>query len=190
MINKNRFATFSDDSTIKIWKGSPPYSEKPLFTLTGHTTPINTMLYMEEIDKLISCPSNNAIVIWDASVMSFERKIDNVDCASSNSIGQIDKGRVVVYENKGVFKIVNIEMGVIEKELTEQSIKKVYSLCMVYNKSKFICVCNKGLCVFDIKKEKDKTIKHTEGEICNCIWLNENKYLLCTSNGEFRKISI
>ena len=50
----NRIASCSWDKTIKIWKSNPPYSDTPIKVLEGHSSYVNSHLYINERDKMIS----------------------------------------------------------------------------------------------------------------------------------------
>ena len=48
----NRIASRSDDKKIKIWKGTPPYSNTPIKVLNGPSD-VTSLLYIKERDTLI-----------------------------------------------------------------------------------------------------------------------------------------
>ena len=50
----NRRASCAGDKTIKIWKSNPPYSDTPIKVLEGHSSYVNSHLYINERDKMIS----------------------------------------------------------------------------------------------------------------------------------------
>ena len=127
----NRIASCSWDKTIKIWKSNPPYSDIPIKVLEGHSNSdysvlhnyLFTLLYIKERDVMLSGSLDEKLRIWNMSTYQCDKVIEGVDYCFS--LYQIDKDRVIV---GGIdsFSIVNIDKGIIEKRIKDESLECVY----------------------------------------------------------------
>ena len=86
----NRMASCSNDKTIKIWKSAPPYSDTPLKVLEGHKEYVISILYIKERDIMIS-GGKETLRFWNMTTYNNITVIDKINCASNNSLYQIDK---------------------------------------------------------------------------------------------------
>lgn len=85
-LTKNFFASCSKDGTIKIWSSIFPY----VFVrkLTGHKTPICSMIALREGGILVSCSEDKKMKFWDLLEYNCKNTVENIDCISVNSLSE------------------------------------------------------------------------------------------------------
>lgn len=115
-LRDNMFATSSYDLTIKIWKGDEPYSKDPIKTLEGHTDEIESLLYLEDMDQIVSAGKDLTVRVWNVKTFQCIKVIMGAKCVSSNGMIRIDKDRVMI-AGKRKMCIVNIETGSFEDKI-------------------------------------------------------------------------
>ena len=90
-----RFASCSDDGTIKIWNSNHPY--ELLRTLTGHSSGVTSILKLKKKDVLISSSYYDYILrFWNATTYQIITILEGVKCYKSNSLIEIDNNRIAV----------------------------------------------------------------------------------------------
>ena len=161
----NRFASCSGDTTIKIWKGSPPYSATPIHTLSGHSGWVRSLLYIRERDVLISGSEDDSLRLWNMSRYQCENIIKGVTCCWSNSLYRIDKDRVIV-GNKNMFYIVDIDKCKIENTVKDRQLKYVKCFVKLRDNNTIVCGCDNGVfCFYDINTNKYTITKKNHNDV-------------------------
>ena len=172
----NRIASSSKDTTIKIWKSAPPYSDTPIKVLKGHDESVMSLLYIMEKDMMISGCNDDTLRLWNMSLYQCETVIYRVKCESNNSLYQIDKDRVIV-GGSDKFYIVNISKCIIEKKIKDDFGYVKCFLKLRDNKT-IICGCHEGLfCFYDINTNEYKKIRLNQSDIEALLMIDDSTFL-------------
>lgn len=73
-IDAKTLATASKDTTLRIWEISTGWCQS---TLTGHSREITRLLFIEELDVLVSGSLDATVRVWDRKKKVCERVIEN-----------------------------------------------------------------------------------------------------------------
>ena len=177
----NRIASCSFDNTIKIWKSNPPYSDKPIIVLKGHSNTVCSLLYIKERDIMISCSDDYSLRLWNMSTYQCITGFKRVDCYSNNSLYQIDKDRLIVGGVRS-FHIVNIDKCVIEKKIKDRALGLINCFLKLRDNKTIICGCSEGIfCFYYMKREESRITKNNhKEEITDLLLINDNTFLSCS----------
>ena len=183
----NRIASCSTDKTIKIWKSNPPYSDTPIKVLEGHSSYVNSLLYIKERGIMISGSCDVTLRIWNMSTYQCDKVIEGVDRCSTNSLYQIDKDRVII-GGVNSFSIVNIDKWIIEKRIKDASIKYVDCFLKLRDNKTILCGCYNGIfCFYDMNTEQYKITKNNhKGYIFDLLLIDDNTFLSCSSDSTIK----
>lgn len=175
----NRYASCSNDETIKIWS-SAPYSNTPIKILGQHSEYINSILYIKNKDLLISGSYDYSLIIWNASNYQSVFAIEGVYCCDKNSMKQIDDDRIIVGGNNHIY-IINVNKGIIEHDVNEK-IGYVNSFIKL-NEDLFICGLFGGVYFYNIntKQGKKEKSEHTK-TVNDFLLLNNNCFISCSED--------
>ena len=181
----NRIASCSADKTIKIWKSNPPYSDTPIKVLEGHSSYVNSLLYIKERDIMISGSFDGTLRLWNMSTYQCITVIKGIYCCNTNSLYQIDKDRVIV-GGFDSFCIVNIDKCVIENRIKDKSLGYVYCFLKLRDNKTILCGCNKGIfCFYDMNTEQYKITKNNHksyAHITDLLLIDDNTFLSCSAD--------
>ena len=182
----NRIASCSRDNTIKIWKSNPPYSDKPIIVLIGHSEYVWSILYIKERDIMISGSDNRTLRFWNMSTYQCDTLFEEVECCSINSLYQLDKDRVIVGGSKS-FCIVNIDKCVIEKKIEDDKALGDFGLCSFLRTIPIPLSFDDSFCSYDMITEELEESEQSEkaeeyralGYVTCFLKLRDNKTILC-----------
>ena len=147
----NRIASSAKDSTIKIWKTNPPYSDTPIKVIDYSSM---CMIYCKERDLLVAQAEYESIKLVNMTTYQCVTKIEEIPCYSGNGIYQIDKDRVIV-GGVGLINIVNLESGKKESEIVDESLDYVHAFLMLRDNKTILCACRYGkFLLYDIETKK------------------------------------
>ena len=149
----NRMASSSYDKTIKIWKSAPPYSDTPIKVFKDHSTIVISLLYIKERDIMIS-GSPKEIILRNMSTYQVITVMKGVSACMNNAIFQIDKDRIIVGGIEEI-QIVNIEKGIIEKEIKNLLFRYVCCYLKLRDNKTILIGCTQAsLCLYNIETNK------------------------------------
>ena len=183
-LSNNRIATGSADSTIKIWKSDPPYSDTPIKVLVGHLDWVTSMIYVKEKDLLISGSCDLSIRFWSMKtyqrVCSF-RYLSFV--RSPNALYQIDNERIIVGSNIG-FVIINFDKCVVENFVGAKNQKGFDCFIKLRDNKTILCGCDKGkFGLYDMyTKTFTITNKSHNSTINDILTIDEETFLTCSND--------
>ena len=92
-ITKNRIASCSLDSSIRIWKGLKPYNQVTSFTQDGA---IRSIIRVKRKEILLSRSNAQTLLFWDETRKKKIALIQNVTCNSMSAIYEISNGKVII----------------------------------------------------------------------------------------------
>ena len=151
VLPNNRIASSGKDSTIKIWKSNPPYSDTPIKVIDYSRV---CMIYCKERYLLVTQAEYESIKLVNMTTYQCVTKIEEIPCYSGNGIYQIDKDRVIV-GGVGVIIIVNLESGKKESEIVDESINYAHAFLMLRDNKTILCACRYGkFLLYDIETKK------------------------------------
>ena len=146
----NRIASCSWDHTIKIWKSDPPYSDTPIKVLKGHSSYVNSILYIKERDILISASYDKTLRLWNMSTYQCVTVIQEE--FSYDLLYSIDNNQIIL----NGYDILNIDKCMIEKGPIRKTAQHVSCIKLRDNKT-FLGGCSKGkFCFFNINRRQYK----------------------------------
>ena len=185
-LSKNRLASCSFESTIKIWKSDPPYSNTPLKVLEGHHQDVTSLLYIKERDIMISGSEDRTLRLWTMSTYQCDKVIKGVECCSTNSLYQIDNNRVIV-GGKNTFTMVNIDECVIVKTIKDNSLSDINCFLKLRDNHTILCGCSNGIfCFYDINTEEYNITKNNHKKLIkDLLMINDNTFLSCSDDAIF-----
>ena len=96
VLPEHRIASCSADCTIKIWKSNLLYNDTPIKVLQGKTGYINSILYINERNVLVSCSGDKSLQLWNIYTGQCLSVITGVDCYTAESLFQIENDKVIV----------------------------------------------------------------------------------------------
>ena len=183
-LSNNRIATGSADSTIKIWKSDPPYSDTPIKVLVGHLDWVTSMIYVKEKDLLISGSCDLSIRFWSMKtyqrVCSF-RYLSFV--RSPNALYQIDNERIIVGSNIG-FVIINFNKCVVENFVSAKNQKGFDCFIKLRDNKTILCGCDKGkFGLYDMyTKTFTITNKSHNSTINDILTIDDGTFMTCSND--------
>lgn len=101
----NRIASCSQDKTIKIRNGNPPYYL--IKTISGHKNYVTSILQIKNYELLISGSKDETLRTWNSYTYVINKIINNIDCCSSNSLIEVDNSKIIV-GGENLISIVNM----------------------------------------------------------------------------------
>ena len=183
----NRIASCSDDGTIKIWNSVPPYSATPITVLEGHSSSVNSILYIKEKDVLISGSSDETLRVWSMSTYKCETVLKGVECCDANAMYQIDSDRVIVGGDLEV-SIVNMDKCEIEKKIKRDIPIGIHCFVKLRDNKTIVWGCDGGIfCFYDMNTGKWKIKeKNHENTINDLLMIDDNTFISCSSDNTIR----
>ena len=178
----NRIASCSWDSTIRVWKSNPPYSNTPIKVLTGHSRHVTSIVYIKEKNVLISGSSDKVLRLWNMTTYQCETMLENVQCCWFNAMCQIDKDRVIV-GGFNICSIVNIDKCIIEKKIKDYSLIGVRCFIKLRDNNTILIGCSHGEFFFyDMKTKHYNITKNNHNNMNDLLVIDDNTFL--SSSGD------
>ena len=146
-LTKSRFATCSNDKSVKIWNSEYPYDF--IHKFDKHTDDVNSIIQLRNKEVLVSASSkkDSTFRTWDLNVYSEIYAIKKVQCSYYNGLLELNSGIVVV----GGFEVIYM-VNVIKKEVIKCIEHKMFKdICIdsLLEVGKcLVCGCEKGKVVF------------------------------------------
>lgn len=177
-LSNNRIASFSYNTTIKIWNSNQPYNL--LTVLKGHTHWVSSILNIKHKEILLSLSYDNIFLKWNLSTYQCESGISNVDCCGSYNLIELNKNRVIVGGYNAI-TIINFIKCFIE-QIFQNNILYSNSL-MILRDGNILLGCDKGVMyIYDIKLNIinifDK--KPHYNHIIRLLSVNEHLFIYCS----------
>ena len=182
----NRIASCSDEKVIRIWKSNPPYSDTPIKVLEGHQRNVEALLCIRERNTLISGSSDENYIgklrLWNLDTYQCVSVIKDVDCWVSCGLYQIDECRVISGGRK-TFSIVNIDKGIIEKTINDESLSYVNCFIKLRDNKTIICGCDEGVfCYYDMETQKYIKEKKHDDHVVDILEIDNTTFISCADD--------
>ena len=182
----NRIASCSDEKVIRIWKSNPPYSDTPIKVLEGHQRKVAALLCIRERNTLISGSSDENYIgklrLWNLDTYQCVSVIKDVDCWVSCGLYQIDECRVISGGRK-TFSIVNIDKGIIEKTINDESLSYVNCFIKLRDNKTIICGCDEGVfCYYDMETQKYIKEKKHDDHVVDILEIDNTTFISCADD--------
>ena len=140
----NKFASCSDDKTVKIWSGEQPYTDIAIEVLDSDCY-ARAVVYMKEHNYILVGMSNS-IAVWSNESYELKRSLKGVN----NPITQIDTDRVMCRKDEQLY-IVNVEKGNVELCIKDEVFNDIYSMIKLKDVNAVIVGMGDGeFCVLDL----------------------------------------
>ena len=180
-LSNNRIASSSDDTTVKIWKSSPPYSQKPIKVLKGHSSNVTSLLYIKERNIMVSGSKDETLRLWNLSTYQCYKVIEGVLCCLTNSLYQIDNDRILI-GGEFSFCIVNIDKCAIENTIKNESLRGVLCFLKFRDEKTILCGCDDGIFYFyNMDTQQYRITKNNHNEhISDLLLLDNCTFLSCS----------
>ena len=129
-LTNDRFASCSQDKTIRIWEFGGNYSLKQ--TLYGHNDTITSIMQRQRKEILISGSDDQNLIFWDLVKYKKVNMLQNVCCACQTSLYEFEEG-ILLVGGKGSVKVVNLDMGIVTGEIKDIFFRglKIFSVVSV-----------------------------------------------------------
>ena len=184
ILPNNRIASSSLDTKIKIWSSIPPYIL--IKQLTGHTKCVNSLLYLNDKDIMLSGSVDGILCFWNLKNYQCITIINTVFCSWVNSLYRIDKNRVIV-SGKNQFTIVNIDKCAIENRVIDNSFGFVNCYLKLRDNKTILCGCDNLLCFYDINTQHYSMIQGDDKKgISDLLYIDENTFISCSFDKTIR----
>ena len=183
---KNRIASCSGDTLIRIWKSNPPYSDSPIKVLEGHKTNVEALLCIRERNMMISgswddC-DNGKLRLWNLDTYQCVSVIKDVESWLTHALYQIDECRVISGGSE-TFSIVNIDKGIIEKTIRDKSLPFVNCFIKLRDNKTILCGCDEGLfCYYDMETQKYIKEKKHDGHVVDILEIDNTTFISCAED--------
>ena len=93
-LTKDRFASSSQDSTIKIWDCN--YPNHLIYILKGHSHSVYSLLQMKNKELLISSSSDFTLRIWNLFTYQCETMINSVQYSYNNTLIYLSDDKIII----------------------------------------------------------------------------------------------
>ena len=184
----NRIASCAGQ-TIKVWKSEPPYNENDnlIKILQGHLKWVVSILYIQEMDILLSVSLDNTIRLWNMSTYQCSKVIDGVEISWNNALYRIDNDRVII-GGKNKFSIINIDKCVIETTIEDRAFENVRCFLKLRDNKTILCGCDNGLfCFYNMNTGEHKTTMNNHNKsISDLLRIDDNTFLSCSFDGTIK----
>ena len=129
-LSHDRFASCSQDKTIRIWELGSNYSLKQ--TLYGHNDTITSIIQRKDKEILVSGSDDQNLIFWDLVKYKKVNMLQNVYCACQTSLYEFEEG-ILLVGGKGCVKVVNMDMGVVTGDIKDIFFRglKIFSVVSV-----------------------------------------------------------
>ena len=129
-LTNDRFASCSQDKTIRIWEFGGNYSLKQ--TLYGHNDTITSIIQRKDKEILVSGSDDQNLIFWDLVKYKKVNMLQNVYCACQTSLYEFEEG-ILLVGGKGCVKVVNMDMGVVTGDIKDIFFRglKIFSVVSV-----------------------------------------------------------
>ena len=146
----NKFASCSDDNTVKIWSGEQPYTDIAIAVLDSEEhSHAESAVYMKEHNYIV-VGMYSSVNVWSNESYELKRKIRNVSANGGNPMTQIDSDRIMCGQANELY-IVNVEKGNVEMTIADDDFSNIYSMIKLKDVNSVIVGLNDGeLCAVDL----------------------------------------
>ena len=155
-LTKSRFATCSNDRSVKIWNSEYPFNF--ICKFDKHVDDVNSIIQLKNKEVLVSASSkkDSTFRTWDLYTYSEIYALKKVQCSYYNSLLELTNGIVVV----GGFEVIYM-VNVIQKEVVRYIGHQIFKgICIdsLLEVGKYlVCGCEKGKVVFINMENNDYT---------------------------------
>ena len=177
-LSQKKFASCSQDFTIRIWNSISPYQQLTVIDLKHK---VYSIIQLSKHDLLIASSSERCIQFWNVNTCKKEHSIKEIYTLDSLGMIELDNGCVAVSSDIEGYPIVIIDCVhylVVKKIWNEEFIPCGSSLCAC-SKEFFIYVCNG--CFLQISAEDYVVLHKSKNEEK----LFGNNGIVSISNGKY-----
>ena len=161
-LSKERFASCSDDCTVKIWKDNNTYE---CISTLKHNSQVKSILQLKGKDVLVSCGYSSSIglFVWDINHYIHEHTIKGSCVSWSTHMIELSNGNIALSSNVQYYPIVIIDSSTYQV-VTMIQMKKYFTSCSslcVFNQHSFVYACNGKF--FQISSEDGSILFQSKG---------------------------
>ena len=134
-LTKDRFASCSIDTTVKIWESSEPYQS---ITTPQHGHSVYSILQLKNKEILVSSCKNKSIMFWNIDIYVKEHTLKGYFSHEPTHMVELPNSKIAVSSSTKGFPIVIIDTNdyrVIKQIKVNNYIKHSSSLCVLNNNS-------------------------------------------------------
>ena len=177
-ISKNRIASCSYDTTIKIYNKFPPYSL--IATMSGNDLLVCSIIQIKGKELLVSASDDTKMIFWNLSSYKMENSIMGIDCSGNMNLVQIDRNRIISGGIEGIY-VVNFRVFQKEAYISNKDLGYDPSVLLLRDKT-LLCSGNGGNIIqYDLKSFKCAyQSKIHMNKIMNLVRIKDNAFI-CSS---------
>ena len=177
-IGNNRIACHNQYESIIIYNCDSEDINTPIATLKGHRSNVSSIIKLKNKDILVSASLDYNFIIWNLSTYQKESVIKGVECSSSNSLLELENGKVIVGGRLSI-KIIDITKRTIDIEIINGKLGTLMSFCEMDNNT-IICGCSEGM-IWKLNPNTKEILKHNsigaKFNVIHIIKINEKSFV-------------
>lgn len=174
-ISKNRMATCSFDTTVKIWKSEEPYDL--VAELTGHKSDVTCIHELVGRDLLLSVSFDGTMRVWSLSSYECEHVIKGVKSRWGNSLIELEDN-IIVSGGYNMIEVVDLNTYKVTQSIEDNNLQGLYSLVQLRDENVY-CGCKGKIIKYDLDSNKIHVIvkkAHTSG-ISTMLKINDYMFI-------------
>ena len=144
-LSKERFASCSNDKTVKLWKDDNTYE---CITTLNHNGMVTSILQLKGKEVLVSSSDDNSsdeqLIFWNLNNYTKIHTIEEYSAYCSTHMKELPNGDIAVVVGKGGYYfivIIDTSSYEIKKEIYEENYTTYYSSLCVLNDYSFVYAC-------------------------------------------------